>query len=147
MGAGSKRRKKSRAERFQVIGIDLDGHTPHDLVQREHNAEVVFLPQQHALQAGQRTRFDPCSLSDCEIGVGLDFPQLEAGAQRFDFKVRERRWFSPPPHDRQYPRDRQHACALTSADLHEQIIGKQRQFQRHLAAVRPAAHRWVQRQK
>src|SRR5450759_2465677 len=133
--------------RFQIVRIDLHRHALHDYVEREHNPKVVFLADQHAFHPRHRSSLDADPLADDEVGVGLNSPLSETGAERFDFKIGKRREDSSKTNQRHDTWHFEYAHALPGIDAHKHVIWKEWQLEIHPATVLPTVACCVQRQK
>ncbi|HKM85171.1 MAG TPA: hypothetical protein VJW96_03130 [Terriglobales bacterium] len=112
-----------------------------------NNSKVVLLADQHTFHPRQRSSFDADPLPDDKVGMGLDLSLSETGAERFDFKIGERREVSSKTDQRQHARHLEHAHAVPGIDAHKHVVWKERQLEVHLAAVSPTVARRIQRQK
>ena len=56
--------KSGWRERLEIGDIDLDGHTLHDEIEREHQSRTVLVTQHNALHARQRTTADSGFFAD-----------------------------------------------------------------------------------
>src|SRR5260370_12388582 len=91
--------------RLDVLHLDLDGDALHDRVEREYDAKIVFLAEQHALHSGHHPGTNADPRSDGEIWMRLDFSISKPLTKKMDVRLRDSQGLRPTydPYHPPYP--------------------------------------------
>jgi hypothetical protein len=118
-----------------------------DQFHRNHDPEAIRVAHQHTCQAGEGSGFDPDTLADRQIAVGLNFVRVQAGTQSLNLELRELCRLASCTDERNDPGKLQHPHPVSSVDSYEQIAGEQGKIKLRFAAVLPAMYGSIQRKK
>jgi hypothetical protein len=69
---------------FKVGGVDFDGDTLHDQIQRKNQARLFLLAQDDSLQTCQRSAADSGYFPNLEEWIRLCVAQMQSTTQRLD---------------------------------------------------------------
>ena len=113
-----------RLQRFYGVGIQFDGYTLLNEVDRNHDPQAFGISNQRAFQSLQRPRIDPHSLADCETAIRFKFLQVQAGTQSLDLEIGQLSRFALGADKRENSRHVQDPHSFAARNIHEHIAGK-----------------------
>ena len=127
-------------QRFYGIGIQLDGYTLLNEVDRDYHAQAFGISNQGAFQSLQRPGMNAHPAADCEAAIWFEFLQVQAGTQSFNLEIRQLSRFALGADKRENSGHIEDSHAFAARNIHKQVPGKQWKFDLRLAAIFPAVN-------